>query len=265
MASNRDRLKAMSKKNSEAAKQLIDVPTLISDVAERQDTVTNEVVPVQELKEEAVEVQEPIPIEKIENDLVAKESDVKIETNLNKELDTQADLDVEKNIPSEDIVSFEDKKEDDLNNNTQISEAMSSPTVTPIEEDKNLSEEADSNPETISLSEKYQGPEVIISLLLQPESNNYLTYKAMDLRISSKQLLKDLLIKELEHGYKEDDLCPLYRRTQHQTIKRSIVIDKQLKEDIQETAIKYRMRYTAFISYVIYKAYINDSEYKELM
>ena len=250
MASNRDRLRNMSKKNTQEAEKLNDVPTLISDVAEREDNTDSE-----------VQIQSEKEVEKentIENNVAQEE--VTLEEDNQKEGKNDKTLILSSNdepCESEENVSIAVAATDSINekNSEDILHEKAQTILNNPEREARIQ----------NLMEKYQGEETTISLLLQPKANNYLTYKAMDLRISSKQLLKKLLVRELEKGYNEDALCPTFRQTQRQTIKRSILIDKQLKADVMEAAITYRMKYTAFISYTVYKAYVSDNDYKELM
>lgn len=272
MAGNRDRLRSMSKKNVQEVEKVKDVPTLISDVADRiEEEPEDKAVDVKDefTKEENV-IQKSDGIDVHKNQV---EEEVPKEPQLRKD-ENREEISGLINAPSEITgLPADEKKEDAKENvlvepeklntgeNSNVSQAVSEN----VQEEKTTDLQKGWDDKVKELNEKYQGQEVIVSLLLRPEASNYLTYKAMDLRISGKQLLKNLLMKELVKGYSEDDLCPEFRTTQRQTVKKSVVIDKQLKEDIMEAAIKYRMKYTVFIHYIIYRAYLNDTDYKELM
>lgn len=281
MAGNRDRLRSMSKKNVQEVEKVKDVPTLISDVADRiEEEPEDKAVDVKDefTKEENV-IQKSDEIDVHKNQV---EEEVPKEPQLRKD-ENREEISGLINDPSE-ITNLpaDEKKEDAKENvrvepeklntgeNSNVSQAVSEnvqeeKTTENLQVEKTTDLQKGWDDKVKELNEKYQGQEVIVSLLLRPEASNYLTYKAMDLRISGKQLLKNLLMKELVKGYSEDDLCPEFRTTQRQTVKKSVVIDKQLKEDIMEAAIKYRMKYTVFIHYIIYRAYLNDTDYKELM
>ena len=283
MAGNRDRLRSMSKKNVQEVEKVKDVPTLISDVAERdEDTAENKTQDVSETnsEEKSNDIQEDVKETLLDSNRESQnESQINDESILQPEFMNlpveEENLKVQENVPAVEEKSNTAENTDNEADIQQGQDNLDGHTEVNNAEPENKSEQDVTNKIAVvydecqsgieGLEKKYQGPEVIISLLLRPEANNYLTYKAMDLRISAKQLLRNLLIKELAKGYIEDGLCPKFRTTQHQTIKRSIVIDKQLKEDIMDVSIKYRMKYTAFIHYVIYKAYLSDIDYKELM
>lgn len=283
MAGNRDRLRSMSRKNIQEVEKVKDVPTLISDVAERdEDAAENKIQPVtkEKIEDKRNDIQEDVKKALLNKNIESQdETQTNIKSispsefmNLPVEEENQK---VQENIP---VIVEKSNIDENIDDKTGIQQSQDNSDEL-IEENSTDSEDESSqdianNADIIidewqskieDLNKLYQGPEVIISLLLRPEANNYLTYKAMDLRISAKQLLRDLLIKELAKGYFEDGLCPQFRTTQHQTIKRSIVIDKRLKEDVINASIKYRMKYTSFIHYVIYKAYLGDVDYKELM
>lgn len=283
MAGNRDRLRSMSRKNVQEVEKVKDVPTLISDVAERdEDAAENKIQPVtkEKIEDKRNDIQEDVKKALLNKNIESQdETQTNIKSispsefmNLPVEEENQK---VQENIP---VIVEKSNIDENIDDKTGIQQSQDNSDKL-IEENSTDSEDESSqdianNADIIidewqskieNFNKLYQGPEVIISLLLRPEANNYLTYKAMDLRISAKQLLRDLLIKELAKGYFEDGLCPQFRTTQHQTIKRSIVIDKQLKEDVINASIKYRMKYTSFIHYVIYKAYLGDVDYKELM
>lgn len=283
MAGNRDRLRSMSKKNVQEVEKVKDVPTLISDIAERdEDESKNKAQAASETEPEGKsnDIQEDVKETLLDSNRESQnESQLNDESILQPEFMNlpveEENIKVQENVPAIEEKSNTDENIDAGAGVQQVQDNLDECTEVNNTEPENKAEQDITNQISVisdkwqseieGLEKKYQGHEVIISLLLRPEANNYLTYKAMDLRISAKQLLRNLLIKELAKGYVEDGLCPQFRTTQHQTIKRSIVIDKQLKEDIMDISIKYRMKYTAFIHYVIYKAYLSDTDYKELM
>ena len=216
MAGNRDRLRSMSKKNVQEVEKVKDVPTLISDVADRiEEEPEDKAVDVKDefTKEENV-IQKSDGIDVHKNQV---EEEVPKEPQLRKD-ENQEEISGLINAPSE-ITSLpaDEKKEDAKENvrvepeklntgeNSNVSQAVSEN----VQEEKTTDLQKGWDDKVKELNEKYQGQEVIVSLLLRPEASNYLTYKAMDLRISGKQLLKNLLMKELVKGYSEDDM--IYR------------------------------------------------------
>ena len=83
--------------------------------------------------------------------------------------------------------------------------------------------------------------------------------KPIELGIPAKKYFKNLIVNEIENGIPvDDDLAKSYRKTQHDTIKKSIPINEDLKAVIKQTAMKYHMRYTAFMAYVLDKARLEE-------
>ena len=223
MASNRDKLRAMSKKNLEEQKQMVEQPTLVTGVVnqlnaniteETNEPVSNQDEVLQEEVAEPVEEVTPQPEE---------------------ELIVMLETPIEEKTPTE-------KKAD-------------KPPV-PKKSSPKKEKKAAEKPKT-----EYTGREVTVTLLLSEEVNEFLTYKSIELRIPAKKFFKDLMINEIENGVLvEDALTKSYRKVQHDTVKRSIPVNEDLKEAIKETAIKYHMKYTPFMAYVIDKARLASME-----
>ena len=219
MAGNRDRLRSMSKKNVQEVEKVKDVPTLISDVAERdEDTAENKTQDVSETnsEEKSNDIQEDVKETLLDSNRESQnESQINDESILQPEFMNlpveEENLKVQENVPAVEEKSNTAENTDNEADIQQGQDNLDGHTEVNNAEPENKSEQDVTNKIAVvydecqsgieGLEKKYQGPEVIISLLLRPEANNYLTYKAMDLRISAKQLLRNLLIKELAKGY----------------------------------------------------------------
>lgn len=190
-SSNRERLRAASKKNLQEQNQGELQPTLVSDMVEQLNN------PVEDIKdiEDTKDIKEPVA-------LTPKPMD-----NQTKELDKEKCTEIAQNTEN-----------------------------------------------------KYDGKEVAITLLLSEEAADFLVYKAIELNISIKQYFRELMINEIETGCPvEDDLLKSFRKVRHNNVSKAIYVTENLKDNIKKTAIKYHLKYTPFMAYVIEKARYLDS------
>lgn len=199
---SRDRLKAMSLRNTQERDKTVDTPTLVSHIVNELDGTTEAVKPVEEVIPAPV-MPEPFKEEKIETVENAKAT---------------------KNATNAKTTVIPDKKK--------------SPG-------KQAKVDAD----------RYSGKEITVSILIQEEVYDFLYCHSMDLGLPMKAYFKQLMIEEMDPNVTQDEeLIKQYRKTQHDTIKKSVLMDVQLKEDIQKKAAENHVRPTAFMSYVIHKA-----------
>lgn len=269
MASRRDQLRAMSKKNLETHQQTTLQPTLVTDVVNQLNTVSSEV------KESVEHIVEPItnPSEQPKLDNITEELQINptIETETIQETISETVQESESAMKTEQISENEsttDKTEvSDVKNTVSVSseEVMKEETTTtklkPTLKTKNSSSKKGKAKEPVSSNtDKYTGREITVTLLLSEEVAEFLFFKSIELGIPAKKYFKDLMVNEIENGVLvEDALAKSYRKTQHDTIKKSIPVNEDLKVAIKETAIKYHMRYTAFMAYVLDKARLADN------
>jgi len=235
MASSREKLRAMSKKNLEDQTMVTNQPTLVSSVVNQ----LNNERPVEEKANVASDVINKPVTEEVEG-IIEGSNSITVTEGSNEATDG-----------SESATA------------TSVTEA--SDGTTKVSEDATVAENATDvikGYESVtkgSEDEKYAGREVTVTLLLSDEANEFLTYKAIDLRIPVKKYFKELMINEIENGILvEDGLTKTYRKVQHDTIKKSVPVNEDLKESIKEAAIKYHMRYTAFMAYIIDKARLSE-------
>lgn len=228
MSSSREKLRAMSKKNLAEQKQVENQPTLVSDM-------------INQLNE-------------------SKPGHTPLESNTKSQISEKKEQHETPKVPAQ--VELEAPNKTDSPKEETESNKMSASQKTK-EIKKKPSEHKENITSVLQNNDKYNGKEVTITLLLSEEVEEYLTFKALELRVPVKKLFRELMINEIENGTLiEDDLTKAYRKVQHNTVKKSIPVNEDLKEAIKETAIKYHMRYTPFMTYVIDKARKRDLEAK---
>ena len=235
-----DQLRAMSKVNLETHQQTSTQPTLVTDV-------------IQQLTSDSPEVQqelEPI-VEQIET----------FSEPSTEEPELQPVVEEQEN---EVVIVTEDEATDETITENTVSTSSENVEVEepakPIQKEKTTHKKSKKAKEAVSPKKTYTGREITVTLHLPEEVADYLFARAVKSKISTKQCFKDIMINELENGAPvEDTLAKSYRKTQHDTIKKSIQINEDLKADIKEAAVKYCMKYTPFMTYVIDKARLADN------
>ena len=259
MASRRDQLRAMSKKNLETHQQTTLQPTLVTDVVNQLNTVSSEIH--QEI-EPVVEVI-PTRLEQENSDEMVAEPEVtpNLVPETNQEIIIETVQETETDIKPEQVSEIE---------NTEVSIAENAISETSQQTIKEPKTKSKSTPKTNTTSskkgktkevnaDKYTGREITVTLLLSEEVAEFLFLKPIELGIPAKKYFKNLIVNEIENGIPvDDDLAKSYRKTQHDTIKKSIPINEDLKAVIKQTAMKYHMRYTAFMAYVLDKARLKE-------
>lgn len=266
MASRRDQLRAMSKKNLETHQQTTLQPTLVTDVVNQLNTVSSEI------DEDIKHIVEPIlnPSEQAQSDNIATEPQVtpSIVSENTQETIVKPVQETETAMKTEQISENESTTE-----KTEVPNSENTTTTSLQETIKKITTKKKSTPKTNNTSskksklhesnsantEKYTGREITVTLLVSEEVAEFLFFKSIELGIPAKKYFKNLIVNEIENGVPVDDaLAKSYRKTQHDTIKKSIPINEDLKAVIKQTAMKYHMRYTAFMAYVLDKARLAD-------
>lgn len=266
MASRRDQLRAMSKKNLETHQQTTLQPTLVTDVVNQLNTVSSET------NEDMEHIVKPIlsPSEQPQTENIAKESQVtpSIVSENTQETIVKPVQETKTAMKTEQISENESTTE-----KTEVPNSENTTTTSLQETIKKITTKKKSTPKTNNTSskksklhesnsantEKYTGREITVTLLVSEEVAEFLFFKSIELGIPAKKYFKNLIVNEIENGVPVDDaLAKSYRKTQHDTIKKSIPINEDLKAVIKQTAMKYHMRYTAFMAYVLDKARLAD-------
>ena len=180
MAGNRDRLRSMSKKNVQEVEKVKDVPTLISDIAERdEDTAENKTQAVSETKPEGKcdDIQEDVKETLLDSNLEPQnESQLNNESILQPEFMNlpveEENIKVQENVPA-----IEEKSNTDENTNAgtgvqQVQDNLDERIEVNNTEPENKSEQDITKQiavvsdkwqsEIEGLEKKYQGPEVTI-------------------------------------------------------------------------------------------------------
>ena len=168
------------------------------------------------------------------------------------------------NIVDEDLVV--DKPVDTVENieNVDVLE-VAEPEITPAGKVK---EESTTKAKREKTKKVYDSAEknVSITITLAPEVNQYLELKSRRTGRSMKDLLIDMmtdefLIADNKQINFEDEMMKGYMKTQHGTEKRTVYVPSSFRDDLKKYAMKYYMKYTAFISYVITKNKLADKKF----
>lgn len=222
MASARDRLKAANAKNAAGRGNTSTNDTVTADFAGRAVENEPEVKVVPESKEEKIE-----KVEKLDEPKIPQ-----LDAIVEEKTDPVKETNVEKCETNEVIVV----------ENTSLVEI---------------------NVPAESLHKEYTGKLVTVSLCLSEELSEYIELKANSLGIPLKTLFKNIMINELENGSPNDDpaLLKEYQKRQHTSIKKTMSMEEDLREDIRAASPKYRIKSTAFMSYVIDKARLADKDF----
>ena len=266
MASRRDRLRAMSKKNLETHQQTTLQPTLVTDVVNQLNTVSSEtnkdtepIVESNLTSSEQPQTENIVTTPQVTSSIVSENTQ---KTTVEPVQETKVTMKTEQ--ISENESTTEKTELPNSENTTTISsqETIKEPTTKKKSTQKtnNTSSKKGNLKESNSANtEKYTGREITVTLLVSEEVAEFLFFKSIELGIPAKKYFKNLIVNEIENGVPIDDaLAKSYRKTQHDTIKKSIPINEDLKAVIKQTAMKYHMRYTAFMAYVLDKARLAD-------
>ena len=266
MASRRDQLRAMSKKNLETHQQTTLQPTLVTDVVNQLNTVSSEtnkdtepIVESNLTSSEQPQTENIVTTPQVTSSIVSENTQ---KTTVEPVQETKVTMKTEQ--ISENESTTEKTELPNSENTTTISsqETIKEPTTKKKSTQKtnNTSSKKGNLKESNSANtEKYTGREITVTLLVSEEVAEFLFFKSIELGIPAKKYFKNLIVNEIENGVPIDDaLAKSYRKTQHDTIKKSIPINEDLKAVIKQTAMKYHMRYTAFMAYVLDKARLAD-------
>lgn len=262
MASRRDQLRAMSKKNLETHQQTTLQPTLVTDVVNQLNTVSSE---TNEDTKHIIE-QIPTPSEQLKIENIVTEPQVSPiiaseniqETIIEPIQETKTAMKTEQIPENESITEKTEVPNSENTTTTSLQETIKEPTTkkkSTLKTNHTSSKKEKIKESNSTNTEKYTGREITVTLLVSEEVAEFLFVKSIELGIPAKKYFKNLIVNEIENGVPIDDaLAKSYRKTQHDTIKKSIPINEDLKAVIKQTAMKYHMRYTAFMAYVLDKA-----------
>lgn len=241
MASNRDKLRAASRKNAQEHKTTSNQPTLVSDMVNQLNENNAEFMnapveekPSQEKVEPVVEAPVEVPVEVKEPEAVSQ-----AEENTSQEVKEPETVDAAKEEP-------------------EATSQGDAPAITP--EEKSSQDDAFESIAGVPMIsiEKYAEDNCLISLQVAPEINAFLAKTASKLRIPIKTYFKIIMANEIASGeIADDDLVDSYRVPQHGAVRRGISTNINLREDIKELAAANSMKYTPFMTYVIHKAMLN--------
>lgn len=126
--------------------------------------------------------------------------------------------------------------------------------------------EADTQQSDISAKlntiDAFTGKLVTLTLLISPEIADYILIKPTMVGDTIRNVFMNIVLDEITIGKADETIAPAFRKGQHTEIRKSMQVPEDFRELIKTTAMKYRMKPTAFISYCLTRAYNNDKEYR---
>lgn len=250
MASNRDKLRAASKRNMQDSKTILEQPTLVTNMVNQLNTVnqtpesTESIESVKSIKPSENIVQSVIPTLS-----AAIETIEKPERNGAVEAET-----IKTNFDSEMEVSNEPEA---LGEPETIGESE-----TNVNDNETLKFEKATGVPPINLDD-YAESDCILTVLMLPDVEKFLTRTANRLRIPVKTLFKTIMVNAVKNGEiidPDDELLNQYRTYQRYQTRRSISTSSKLRDELKELAALNEIRYSPFISYTIHKAMLRAAE-----
>ena len=248
MASNRDKLRAASKRNMQDSKTILEQPTLVTNMVNQLNTVNQ----TPESTESIESVESIKPSENIVQSVTPTLS-AAIETIEKPERNGAVET-IKTNFDSEMEVSNEPEA---LGEPETIGESE-----TNVNDNETLKFEKATGVPPINLDD-YAESDCILTVLMLPDVEKFLTRTANRLRIPVKTLFKTIMVNAVKNGEiidPDDELLNQYRTYQRYQTRRSISTSSKLRDELKELAALNEIRYSPFISYTIHKAMLRAAE-----
>lgn len=234
MASNRDKLRAASKRNMQDSKTILEQPTLVTNMVNQLNTVNQ----TPESTESIESVESIKPSENIVQSVTptlsaAIETIEKPERNGAVEAET-----IKTNFDSEMEVSNEPEA---LGEPETIGESE-----TNVNDNETLKFEKATGVPPINLDD-YAESDCILTVLMLPDVEKFLTRTANRLRIPVKTLFKTIMVNAVKNGEiidPDDELLNQYRTYQRYQTRRSISTSSKLRDELKELAALNEIRYS---------------------
>lgn len=250
MASNRDKLRAASKRNMQDSKTILEQPTLVTNMVNQLNTVNQTPESTESIESvESVKPNESIVQPATPTLSAAIETIEKPERNGAVEAET-----IKTNFDSEMEVSNEPEA---LGEPETIGESE-----TNVNDNETLKFEKATGVPPINLDD-YAESDCILTVLMLPDVEKFLTRTANRLRIPVKTLFKTIMVNAVKNGEiidPDDELLNQYRTYQRYQTRRSISTSSKLRDELKELAALNEIRYSPFISYTIHKAMLRAAE-----
>lgn len=253
MASIRDKLRAKNAENAAERGNTSTNNSIFGDFiesAEKKDVIKSEEPANNKTKEKKADIAE-VQVEQVETP-----TETEINVTAEKEIEVP---DVKPKKKSTNRKNSTNNTNNTNRKNSNIGKEIKNDTV---EEKKAVdTQQADISAKQNTI-ESFTGKLVTLTLLISPEIADYILIKPTMVGDTIRNVFMNIVLDEITIGKADETIAPAFRKGQHTEIRKSMQVPEDFRELIKTTAMKYRMKPTAFISYCLTRAYNNDKEYR---
>lgn len=250
MASIRDKLRAKNAENAAERGNTSTNNSIFGDFiesAEKKDVIKSEEPANNKPEEKKTDITE----------VQAEQVEIPPETEIN----VTAENEIE--VPDVKPKKKSTNRKNSINNtnrkNSNIGKEIKNYTV---EEKKEADKQQADISAKLNTIEAFTGKLVTLTLLISPEIADYILIKPTMVGDTIRNVFMNIVLDEITIGKADETIAPAFRKGQHTEIRKSMQVPEDFRELIKTTAMKYRMKPTAFISYCLTRAYNNDKEYR---
>lgn len=250
MASIRDKLRAKNAENAAERGNTSTNNSIFGDFiesAEKKDVIKSEEPANNKPEEKKADITE-VQVEQVETPP---------ETEIN--VTAEKEIEVPDVKPKKKSTNRKNSTNNTNRKNSNIGKEIKNDTV---EEKKEVdTQQADISAKQNTI-ESFTGKLVTLTLLISPEIADYILIKPTMVGNTIRNVFMNIVLDEITIGKADETIAPAFRKGQHTEIRKSMQVPEDFRELIKTTAMKYRMKPTAFISYCLTRAYNNDKEYR---
>lgn len=250
MASIRDKLRAKNAENAAERGNTSTNNSIFGDFiesAEKKDVIKSEEPANNKPKEKKADIAE-VQVEQVETPT---------ETEIN--VTAEKEIEVPDVKPKKKSTNRKNSTNNTNRKNSNIGKEIKNDTV---EEKKEADKQQADISAKLNTIETFTGKLVTLTLLISPEIADYILIKPTMVGDTIRNVFMNIVLDEITIGKADETIAPAFRKGQHTEIRKSMQVPEDFRELIKTTAMKYRMKPTAFISYCLTRAYNNDKEYK---
>lgn len=250
MASIRDKLRAKNAENAAERGNTSTNNSIFGDFiesAEKKDVIKSEETANNKPEEKKADITE-VQVEQVETP-----PETEINVTAEKEIEVPDVKPKKKSTNSKNSINNTNRK------NSNIGKEIKNDTA---EEKKEADKQQADISAKLNTIDAFTGKLVTLTLLISPEIADYILIKPTMVGDTIRNVFMNIVLDEITIGKADETIAPAFRKGQHTEIRKSMQVPEDFRELIKTTAMKYRMKPTAFISYCLTRAYNNDKEYR---
>lgn len=250
MASIRDKLRAKNAENAAERGNTSTNNSIFGDFiesAEKKDVIKSEEPANNKPEEKKADITE----------VQAEQVEIPPETEIN--VTAKKEIEVPDVKPKKKSTNRKNSINNTNRKNSNIGKEIKNDTV---EEKKEADKQQADISAKLNTIEAFTGKLVTLTLLISPEIADYILIKPTMVGDTIRNVFMNIVLDEITIGKADETIAPAFRKGQHTEIRKSMQVPEDFRELIKTTAMKYRMKPTAFISYCLTRAYNNDKEYR---